>query len=67
MSIVTKLRCEYMENPLGIDVQIPRISWQIQSEARKWLQAAYQIQVASEASRMKLRNGLKALFGKWDY
>ncbi|QGQ95048.1 alpha-L-rhamnosidase [Paenibacillus psychroresistens] len=46
---VKKLRCEYMENPIGIDVQNPRISWQIQSDVRSWLQAAYQIQVFTES------------------
>lgn len=48
MALVKKLRCEYRENPLGIDVQVPRISWQIHAEERSWLQAAYQIQVSLE-------------------
>jgi alpha-L-rhamnosidase len=25
--IITNLRCEYLENPLGIDVLNPRLSW----------------------------------------
>ena len=41
-------RCEYKKNPLGIDVQSPRISWQLASEARGILQAAYRIQVSKE-------------------
>jgi alpha-L-rhamnosidase len=49
MAIVQKLRCEYMENPLGLDVQEPRVSWKIKSEARSWLQSAYQIQVSLDA------------------
>jgi alpha-L-rhamnosidase len=48
MVIVKKLRCEYMENPIGIDILQPRISWQIQTDARAWLQTAYQIQISSE-------------------
>ena len=48
MALVKKLRCEYRENPLGLDVQVPRISWQIHAEERSWLQAAYQIQVSLE-------------------
>jgi alpha-L-rhamnosidase len=48
MAIVKKLRCEYMENPIGIDIEQPRISWQIQTNTRAWLQSAYQIQVSSE-------------------
>ena len=48
MALVKKLRCEYRENPLGLDVQVPRVSWQIHAEERSWLQAAYQIQVSLE-------------------
>ncbi|MEX1031542.1 MAG: family 78 glycoside hydrolase catalytic domain [Paenibacillaceae bacterium] len=45
---VSKLRCEYRENPIGIDVRQPRLSWQIVSEQRNILQAAYQIQVSKD-------------------
>lgn len=48
MSIVKKLQCEYRENPIGIDCRQPRISWQIQSDTRSWLQAAYQIQISQD-------------------
>jgi alpha-L-rhamnosidase len=27
---VQNLRCEYLENPLGIDVAKPRLSWKLQ-------------------------------------
>ncbi|WP_409340613.1 family 78 glycoside hydrolase catalytic domain [Paenibacillus sp. MBLB4367] len=50
MAFVTKLRCEYKENPIGIDIRHPRISWQIQSDTRSWLQAAYQIQISQDLS-----------------
>lgn len=43
---VTSLRCEYMENPLGLDVQKPRFMWNIVSSAA-CKQNAYRIQVAS--------------------
>ncbi len=43
---VSGLRTEYQENPLGIDVTKPRLSWQIRSDRRGTVQAAYQIQVA---------------------
>ncbi|WP_339190552.1 family 78 glycoside hydrolase catalytic domain [Paenibacillus sp. FSL P2-0121] len=46
MFAITKLRCEYKENPLGIDVIRPRISWQLVSDDRDCMQSAYQIQVA---------------------
>lgn len=45
---IVKVRCEYLKNPLGIDVLHPRISWQIQSEERGIQQQAYQLQVSLE-------------------
>ncbi|HEX7057117.1 MAG TPA: family 78 glycoside hydrolase catalytic domain [Bacilli bacterium] len=45
-----KLRCEYLENPIGIDVLSPRISWQLRSDARAVLQRAYQIQISEQQS-----------------
>jgi len=41
------LRCEYRQNPLGIDAPEPHLSWQSDSSERNWKQAAYQIMVAS--------------------
>jgi len=46
------LRCEYMVNPLGIDINEPRLSWVLESEERGQKQLAYQILAAS--SRTKL-------------
>ena len=42
-----RLRCEYLENPIGIDVATPHLSWQSESSERNWRQAAYEILVAS--------------------
>lgn len=47
---VKKLRCEYKKNPLGIDILIPRVSWQIDSTDRGVLQVAYRLQVSEEDS-----------------
>ena len=44
---VTNLRCEYRNNPLGIDVARPRLSWVIESVQRGERQTAYQVLVAS--------------------
>jgi len=44
---VTHLRCEYLENPLGIDVKKPRLSWILESHTRGQVQTAYRILVAS--------------------
>ena len=43
------LVCEYKTNPLGIDVERPRLSWKISSQERGWVQSAYQLQVATSA------------------
>ncbi|MCX6878638.1 MAG: family 78 glycoside hydrolase catalytic domain [Verrucomicrobia bacterium] len=49
---LTNLRCEYRDNPLGIDAQKPRLSWLIEesgrrSEVRGQQQTAYQVLVAT--------------------
>lgn len=41
-----RLRCEYLENPLAIDVTHPRLSWTLHSEERNQRQLAYRIVVA---------------------
>jgi alpha-L-rhamnosidase len=45
----TGLRCEYLSNPLGIDVPEPRFSWVLHHTARAQAQTAYQLLVASRA------------------
>lgn len=55
------LRCEYLLEPLGIDVARPRLSWVLPTESRGARQAAYQIEAAS--SRSKLAAGEPDL---WD-
>lgn len=44
---VTQLRCEYLENPLGINVTVPRLSWWLESDERAQQGSAYQVLVAS--------------------
>ncbi len=55
------LRCEYATNPLGIDVIIPRLSWQLDDLRQGAMQSAYQVQVAG--SPELLGNGKADL---WD-
>ena len=43
---VTHLTVNYLQNPLGID-ELPKLSWQMQSDERGISQTAYQIQVAA--------------------
>ena len=47
------LRCEYLENPLGIDVLKPRLSWKLDSSIRGQKQTAYRILVASSPEKLK--------------
>lgn len=54
---VGTLRCEYLENPVGIDVQAPRLSWQIESSERGERQTGYQILVASSAALLDAGQG----------
>jgi len=44
---VYRLRCEYMTDPLGIDIKQPRLSWELQTGRRGTLQTAYQVVVAT--------------------
>ena len=48
--LLENLRTEYMRNPVGIDVEKPRFSWQMKSDQRGTKQVAYQIKVATDAS-----------------
>ncbi len=41
------LKCEYLINPLGIDIVDPRLSWVLESDKRNKKQTAYHILVAS--------------------
>ncbi|HSY18292.1 MAG TPA: family 78 glycoside hydrolase catalytic domain [Candidatus Acidoferrales bacterium] len=41
------LRCEYLNDPQGIDVTTPRLGWIINSDRRGEMQTAYQVMVAS--------------------
>ncbi|MCZ7637887.1 MAG: glycoside hydrolase family 78 protein [Verrucomicrobia bacterium] len=45
--VVTRLRCEYLENPLAVDAQAPRLFWRVESDERGERQTAYEILVAS--------------------
>lgn len=45
-----ELRCEYGENPLGIDVRSPRLSWEVNDARRGAVQTAYHIVVSTDPS-----------------
>jgi len=50
-------RCEYLTDPLGIDVAAPRLSWEISSDGRGILQTAYRILVASSPEKLNANEG----------
>ena len=41
------LRCEYLQNPIGIDISSPRFSWILEHKERSQSQSAFQIIVSS--------------------
>jgi alpha-L-rhamnosidase len=55
---VTDLRCEYHVNPIGIDIEKPHLSWQIQSDGENVKQLAYEIRVADLPQNLNKKNHL---------
>lgn len=58
---VEHLRCEYLHDPLGIDVRQPRLSWQLASPRRAQRQTAYRVLVASSPEKLAADLG-----DRWD-
>jgi alpha-L-rhamnosidase len=54
---VQGMRCEYLVNPLGIDVEKPRLSWELTPGPRGRLQSAYQVLVASSPESLQQNKG----------
>jgi alpha-L-rhamnosidase len=54
---ITNLRCEYRENPLGIDAAQPRLSWVLESNQRAEKQMAYRILVAASSESLAQNRG----------
>ncbi|WP_419194313.1 family 78 glycoside hydrolase catalytic domain [Novipirellula herctigrandis] len=56
---VEKLRCEYLQDPLGVDVAEPRLSWQITdaSLVRGQVQTGYRVLVASRPEMLENEQG----------
>src|SRR4051794_23350986 len=55
-----QLRCEYRDNPAGIDVSKPRLSWKLRSDqpdARNQRQAAYHVLVATNLETLTANRG----------
>ncbi|HTY89497.1 MAG TPA: family 78 glycoside hydrolase catalytic domain [Candidatus Acidoferrum sp.] len=54
---VTDLRCEGLDNPMGIDALRPRLSWVLISDERGQRQTAYQILVAGNPDKLEAGQG----------
>ncbi len=50
------LRCEYLENPLGMDAASPHLSWQSDNSERNWMQSAYEVLVAGSDDKLRAGN-----------
>jgi alpha-L-rhamnosidase len=55
------LRCEYLENPTGLGVPAPRLSWQMKKDVKGARQTAYRIMAATSDELL-----LKNLPDLWD-
>ncbi len=51
------LRCEYLSNPLGIDVRQPRFAWVLEHSQRGQKQSAYQVLVATRPALLDQDKG----------
>ncbi|WP_205461960.1 glycoside hydrolase family 78 protein [Mangrovibacterium lignilyticum] len=51
---VSGLVCEYHNTPIGLDVQKPRLSWQLQSDDTDVMQTAYEIRVTDGSAKGSL-------------
>jgi alpha-L-rhamnosidase len=61
---VVKQVTEYLVNPIGIDVQKPRLSWQILSDEQNVMQSAYEIRVADSPENLTKKKRLTWTSGK---
>ena len=58
--------CEYKVNPIGIDVERPRLSWKLSSGEQDVKQSAYEIRVAASVADLKRKSQLIWTSGKVD-
>ena len=56
-TVVKNLTCERRKNPIGIDVQAPKLGWQLSANQRNLLQTAYQVRVKTERSGIVWTSG----------
>ena len=54
---VTNPRCEYRNNPLGVDDAKPNLSWELQSTQKNVMQTAYRIIVSDDSTLLENNKG----------
>ncbi|RLD71703.1 MAG: hypothetical protein DRJ10_19215, partial [Bacteroidetes bacterium] len=54
---IKSLHCEYLENPLGIDIETPRLSWKTQTNNDNIQQKAWQVLVSSDKAKLENNEG----------
>ncbi len=54
---VVNPRCEYRDEPLGINTLTPRFSWQISARDRGFLQSAYELIVGDDRAAVAAGRG----------
>jgi alpha-L-rhamnosidase len=52
-----RLRCEYAQNPVGVDALRPQLNWVLESRERNQTQSAYQILVATTPALLEANQG----------
>lgn len=50
---ITNLRCEYKINPIGVDIENPRFSWNLEAKERGAKQSGYQLLVATSLEKLE--------------
>lgn len=45
---ITRLQCDYMENPVGFDFKRPLLQWVVEAEGSDKRQSAYRLQIAKD-------------------
>ncbi len=61
---VSQLLCDNLSNPIGIGVSNPQFSWQITSQKRDVIQAAYEIKVGNSLPSLEKNKNLEWNSGK---
>ncbi|HEY6505381.1 MAG TPA: family 78 glycoside hydrolase catalytic domain [Chitinophagaceae bacterium] len=54
---VANLRCEYKQDPIGVDIAKPKFSWELRSMQQNIMQMAYRVLVADDPALLKKNTG----------